>query len=1400
MPPSNRIIALVIVLLVVPVPIAHASPRVLLYHSFDKGLANPDYSTAPVRVKVQGDVKLRPDGIYGAAAQFDADAAESSLRIDLGDLGSASSGTLALWNILDVKEALTAPTENLATMLDADGKPIFKINKSGHVLVYEDDNEVEMPCFDALWWLMYSREHLAITWETGTSGVGTHSGIVKIYWKARPYGALVIELNRKPAELVIGQGGAGISADELYLFDEALPLRAIWELTRQQPDSIDKLESAIAARCEIETKRPTTVLRAAWDRAAASGILVEAETSKGIETKQSPAEHEGRIQAANAGNTASGRAYVNPKKETLTLKVDVPEAGRYALALRYCMDRMIQALWPQNSTTKTPWTDNYASIEVLVDGKAVAGDGIEKLYPTGGYDGHRGDVTIWAWHAVAGGKKLRLDAGEHTVQVSFKKGLANPAYDALLLTQEPGPIVKYPRWADQYRIPPAWWIVDHDRKIAGQLRVDTYTVALRNRTDEPYSCELVVGPDKLAKQQVSADVSRISLKPFEEKTFKVTFNIPADMTGISEWANVYLWNEDVPLRQKYRLWNVIPPAEYESKVHPILVGVPDKDKQAQLAAWLEHRAPNAMTKELRTWTRGRRQTLGGGLGAIKVFQKPLLDRLEALDAWMAMSAEEIDEYLPDGPAENNGYGTGWERTGIEYSGRWSKTPKVTKLDPGGDIDYVTSVTVEAPDWEDKTKLYRKVYTDAADVDIIACARDVRWQSMVGKLRYGGSPYKDTPLGVQDHAGIPLLAEAYYLTGDRKYADKAYQMLHIFARKYTYLTRHSWFNLHREDRDWWGARTNGRYQTKYGMRTYQGLGTYVLDMIWDALTPQQRTEIEHNVIRWGVYEGMAGPLMESPAYMAAGSREDMPYVEMGRVLGDVGPDKGLRFFYDLYRADVLPDGMHQCSTGTYGGVKRYVTYMLKLQKMGLDVVTGNEALKNCFLTFPRFIFSGGGMPNIDDGGGVGLQGLGAGFGCPTAAQYAWAEKTYKDPIYGKMQKFIGDTRTTTDAPTQKRMETLRKVYLSSGHDVDELWANTFVIPVKGMAMLRNRVPAEPIDWVEVIFDYGKMGGRAHGHPAKLATVPSLNGQITSMEYGYGWHGKPISHGFHMQSYAHNVVVADGKSQRHATGTIQIGNFRESYGAKDVQWIDADSTRIYKGIYMRRTVFTTPFGIVDLHLCASDAEHTYDWMYHSFGVPESTGSPEPVDKLADSGPLTFAVNPRQYDSDGLVQVTWVNAPRSKPLKKDSSALLDEKTSIRLWSLPVKGTSVWLFTIPINVEHNGMAIDYAMLRRKANSTVFATVQEPWRESTGAKVKSIRALPVTAGGQTVLQTQACALEVTLTDGGRHVFFVNYSGGEKTVAGVTTDANVATWAIAPLPDAKVTDIHHSEGAALKVR
>ena len=1357
--------------LVIP---AMAAPKVLLHESFDETVNKRS---------------VRGPAIRGNAAWFTTRDAQESLRLDLKEKLKGDEWTIALWQIIEVKEWLAAPEDNLLRLLDADGQPIISLTKSGGVFVHEQSRTIHLDCFDALYWVRGSREHLTLTWDANGSGVAKPKGMLRAFWKARPYASLAVNLDRTPVTLEIGGPSVGLAADDLFVLDEVLSLRAIWDLMRYDGSDVGALEKLLAQREAIEAERATAKRLAAWAKLAREGKVIEAEANAGngkVVVSPTPPEKGNRHKTkSNNASTASGRACVEPGNKPLTFHVQIDEAGEFALALRYCLQRKMHPLWPQNSTAKTPWTENYAQVEVQIDGKPRQ----LELYPTGTYNGHAGDVEMWAWHVI---DKVNLDAGKHAVQVAFKGGLAQPIYDALLVSNAAGPMPTHPRHIDQYRVPPSWWVSNHKSTVRDGNRFDTYIIELKNRCEEPCSYEIVVGTEKMQRQKVSVDRNQMELKPFETQQLVVTFESPASLENNSEWANIYLWNSNVALRQKYRLWNLIPAKSAATAQHPVLTNLPDPKLQTAFREWLKSRDPKQLTTALKNWTRSQNFQIADG-SPVRGFPSTMsANRLAALDAWMKMSASEIEQYLPDGPAEFNGYGSGWERTGVDYAGIWHKMPKVKSISPPGDIDFVTSLTVEAPPQKGKTETYRKTYSDT---NLICCVRDTRWASMMGHKFYGAAPHQDTPLGREPHTGITLLAEAYYLTGDKAYARKAYQMLRVFARKYTHLTKHFYFTLHREDRDWWGGRIGGRYLSKFGPRYYHAMGIYVLDLIWNALTPQERSVIEHNVVRWGMYEAMSGPLFETPEYFAAVNKEDMPFLTMGKVLGDPAPVEGLSFFYDVFRDVVLPDGIHKCSLGSYGGVNGYATFLKKLSDLGLDVKQ-DPALRKLFSAHPSFIFSGGGFPNIDDGGGVNLNGLGAGFGSPNKELYAWAKQLYGDKDFGLWPNLIAAAQRVNSSPPKTKADVIRKEYADNKQLVEKLWPNVYIAPVKGLAILRNRESAEPIDWKEVIFDYGLHGGRSHGHAAKLATIPSFNGQIVSMEYGYGML-QPVGSGFHTRSYAHNVVVADGKSQFGGGAAVQVGQLRESHGDAKVQWIDAESTKIYDGIYMRRTVFTTDFGIVDLHGCRSDEPHEYDWMFHSFGEASGVNFQLAKEKLADSGPLTFARNPRTHTTDDPIQVIWENSPRTKPVKKSSSALLHEKAYVRLWSLPVKDTTVALFGIQMT-EAVGGEIDYAMLRRNAKSTVFATVQEPWRESTRSKVASIQQLPVKSKDRHVADHEAYAIEVTQTDGIRCVFFVNYSNTSKSIGRVTTNAHVATWTVDK--SGNVRSVQHTKDRSLSVQ
>ena len=182
-----------------------------------------------------------------------------------------------------------------------------------------------------------------------------------------------------------------------------------------------------------------------------------------------------------------------------------------------------------------------------------------------------------------------------------------------------------------------------------------------------------------------------------------------------------------------------------------------------------------------------------------------------------------------------------------------------------------------------------------------------------------------------------------------------------------------------------------------------------------------------------------------------------------------------------------------------------------------------------------------------------------------------------------------------------------------------------------------------------------------------------------------------------------------------------------------------------------------------------------MFHSFGVASAGGQAKAVPRLAKTGPLTFARQPRSFDDSGLVKIRWTNQPVSKPPKKPSTALMHETSTIDVWSLPAVNTRVSIFGIEM-VPSVGGEIDYLMLTRRAKNTVFATAQAAGRKSRPSLVRSIRRLPVRAGNRLVKDHEAYAMEVVTTSGKRRVFFVNYSPGAKRVGKVSVKASVATW------------------------
>lgn len=154
------------------------------------------------------------------------------------------------------------------------------------------------------------------------------------------------------------------------------------------------------------------------------------------------------------------------------------------------------------------------------------------------------------------------------------------------------------------------------------------------------------------------------------------------------------------------------------------------------------------------------------------------------------------------------------------------------------------------------------------------------------------------------------------------------------------------------------------------------------------------------------------------------------------------------------------------------------------------------------------------------------------------------------------------------------------------------------PSSGLVILRL---GEGRRQIYLLLDYGPHGG-GHGHPDKLNIVLYGLGRLILPDLGTPGYGLKATHDWYRQTVAHNTVVVDRRSQSPAQGKLL-----RFHGDPEVAIADAECSTAYPGVYMRRVVALVDGLVLDLFICRSDDEHTYDWVAHP------SGSVEPLVRL-------------------------------------------------------------------------------------------------------------------------------------------------------------------------------------------
>jgi hypothetical protein len=570
----------------------------------------------------------------------------------------------------------------------------------------------------------------------------------------------------------------------------------------------------------------------------------------------------------------------------------------------------------------------------------------------------------------------------------------------------------------------------------------------------------------------------------------------------------------------------------------------------------------------------------------------------------------------------------------------------------------------------------------------------------------GYPYDDVAL-MGDHnnlaGAIRTLGMAYQLTGEKRYADKAKEILLAYAAKYDSYPLHTIKNE---------AKVGGG---KVGPQTLDE-STWLItvvegaDCIWDTLTADEQAVAKgklflpatkvirdhkmgiHNIQCWkNSAVGLTGLLLG-----------DMQLVDEAL--------KAESGYFSQMKKGTTPDGAWY--EGAWGYHFYTVSAVVRLTEGAFHsgVNLYQPEFKGMFDAPITFAMPDLRLPAFNDSGTASVAG--------SAWMYEIAYARYKDPRYcALLAQSKRDSDQTllcgvTELPAAAPAPAASRNY-----------------PASGVAIL-TAGPGADATWFCV--DYGPHGG-GHGHPDKLGFVLYGMGQIIAPDPGTANYGVPIQGGWFRTTLAHNTLTIDEDSQKAAEGKCEAFVAADGFSA-----VTASAGAISPGVSFRRT--TALIGdklLVFIDQVRADKEHTFDLAYHNVGKCAAPGEAQPFELPKKPG-YSYLRDAKSVAAlpDGLLMDMGGGKEARFAIVPDAAQTLIVATGVG--------------------AHTEDRVPMVIARRKAKECVFL-----WAVALGKPAEKIvlAAEAVTGNGE------AAAVRVT-TAAGAHIVVANPAGAKVTVAG----------------------------------
>ena len=404
---------------------------------------------------------------------------------------------------------------------------------------------------------------------------------------------------------------------------------------------------------------------------------------------------------------------------------------------------------------------------------------------------------------------------------------------------------------------------------------------------------------------------------------------------------------------------------------------------------------------------------------------------------------------------------------------------------------------------------------------------------------------------------------YQVTGEKKYADKARDILLAYVEKYPTYPLH---NVQGE------AKLGG---AKVGSQTLDE-STWMIpvcqgaDLVWDVLSEADRRQIAdklllvsarevilphhlkavHNIQCWkNSAVGLIGLLLDDKELIDAAIND---------------PERGYR---TQLAKGVLADGPWWEGAWGYHFYTLSALWPLAEAGRNCNIELLEPELKKMFDAPLVFAMPDLVLPNFNDSSLVPLT--------KESAIYEWAYARFGDADYARVIS-MGDRQNNlalcfgvADLPKGKK-----KSDGSSNHEAS------------GYAMLQNANT-----WLGL--KYGPDGG-GHGHFDKLHFILYRDGNIVMPDPGTTRYGTPLHNSWYRTSIAHNTLVVDERRQNAAEGKSL------AFGGGETPFIMADAGNIAPGVkFVRTTALLDPDLIVVIDDVQSDQPHLLDLAIHVDG---------------------------------------------------------------------------------------------------------------------------------------------------------------------------------------------------------